>query len=133
MRDVVGRIAEFDRLSRVYARQHDKALRLNVNLARGEFSRSDQRSNQLGTICSLPAEWTIARLVVRDKNTTTGSMAISCSRHGFTPSYAVLVEDGAGRRQWLLLAGLTGELVQVDNEKEIEDIFIALGGRLHAR
>lgn len=133
MRDVTGRIAEFDRLSRVYAAQNDKALRLNIDLARREFSRSDRRGDQPGSVCRLPAGWTIEKVVMRDKEITSGSTAISCSRHGFTPSYALLIEDGKGRRQWLLLAGLTGELVKVDDEKEIADIFAALGGRSDTR
>ncbi len=133
MRDVTGHLAEFDSLTRVYARQHDRPLRLVVDLATGRISRSDERGNRIGTSYELPSGCTIARLVVPSEDITVGSMAISCSRGGFTPSYAMLIEDGSGRRQWLLWAGLTGELVRIDDEKEVEDIFTSLGGRLHAR
>lgn len=133
MRDITGQIAEFDRLTRVYARQHDQPLRIAVDLATGRISRSDERGSQLGTSCKLPPGCKIARLIAPSEDITIGSMAISCSRGGFTPSYAMLIENRGGQQQWLLWAGLTGELVRIDDEEEVKEIFALLGGRLYAR
>ena len=43
MEDVVGRIEQFDRLARVHVREHDRPLRLVVNISAGTIRRTDPR------------------------------------------------------------------------------------------
>lgn len=133
MRDVIGMIAQFDHLTRVHAREHDRPLRLVVDLNGGELGRTDEHGNQaVGAPLRLSSDYTIARLMIREEEISAGTAAVSCSRRGLTPSYAMLLEGKGGRRQWIVLAGLTGTLVKIENEEEILDIFAATGLRRNA-
>lgn len=129
MRDAAERVVDFDHLTRVYARRQDKPVRLLVDLSAGRISRTG-RSGQdvLGAALDLPAGCTIMSLVLGEKSFTVGSVAIGVSRHGLSSTYALLLRDGAGREQWILFAGMTGEVLWPEDENELRQIVSALAG-----
>lgn len=63
-----------------------------------------------------------------------GELAITCGPAGCTTSYALrIVHEPTGESTWLLVAGLTGQTILIQNESEIEDIFTHLAtGRTDA-
>jgi len=133
MKDLVGQIAAFDRLTRAYAGEHDRPLRLVVDMAGRQLRRTDERATEaLGRPLELPSGWTIGRLLIGGRDVTAASAAISFSRRGLSRSYALLIEHEAGPKQWILLAGLTGELIEADDEDRIRDILAAVGPRRDA-
>ena len=75
----------------------------------------------------MPAGFAIGRLLIGGQDATGGSASVAVSRRGLTPSYAVLIEGPGGRRQWLLAAGLTGQMVRIDDERQLRDIFEQIG------
>jgi prepilin-type N-terminal cleavage/methylation domain-containing protein len=125
MEDVMDRIARFDGNSRVLARRHDRPLRLAVNLATGELSRrSVEDGSECGPPLELPEGYRLARLLIRDREIGVGEASVSINGSALSPTYAVLVE-GPNRSLWLLVCGLTGQVVRSDDEKEIRDILEA--------
>jgi hypothetical protein len=80
----------------------------------------------------LPDGFTIQKVLVQGDDVDAGQAAIPCSRRGLTPSYALLLE-GRGRKQWVVVAGLSREMICVDHEKEAKDILAATGSGRHPR
>jgi prepilin-type N-terminal cleavage/methylation domain-containing protein len=129
----VDEIIAFDRLTRQYARQQDRAIRLLVDLSAGELRRTDEEGRgELGEPLRLASGYSVARLRLAGQDIASGQVAISCSALGLTPTYAVLLEGAGGRRQWVLVAGLSGQIVGTGDDKETENILAMLEARPHA-
>ena len=127
--DLVGAVTEFDALTRRYAREHDRAVRMVVDLGDGSIRRLDENGVELtGKMLQLPRSIDIARLWIGRTDSTAGTVSIRCSRRGLTPSYAMLLEDDDGRKRWLLIAGLTGTVEQFESDETVENIFEAIRG-----
>ena len=123
MTDVVGQIVAFEAASRRYAMEHDTAVHLRVRMQDSRIGRIDTtKAEPLGCDLYLPDGFSIARLLVRGQDLSEGEVHIRCSSRGLTPSYALLVESKQGHRQWLLVAGLTGQITRMDNEKHVREI-----------
>lgn len=128
-----GRLAVFDALTRRHAREHDRPVLLLVDLIENRIWRTDEEgSEQLGAVLRLPADVTIRRLWIGQKRITAGSASIACSRGGLTPTYAMCLEDGDGRKLRFFVAGLTGQVLRLDSDEQIEEILAALQPRGNA-
>lgn len=132
--DVIGQISAFDDLTRAYARQHDQSLLIVMELASGRLTRTDGPGGKtIGTELVLPAGYDLAGISVAKDRALGGAASIPCSRSGFTPTYAVELQDPYHKRHWLLFAGLSGQMVQIEDESQVQEIWAALGGRDDAR
>ena len=126
MRDVIGQIGQFDRLTRTYARQHDQPVLMMVDPSANRLSRlAGCKCEPIGRPMELPDGFTIARLVVGSRHVGAAAAAIQCSRRGFGPSYAILLEGPGDQRRWVLLTGLGGELLEPNDDSEVRDILAA--------
>jgi prepilin-type N-terminal cleavage/methylation domain-containing protein len=126
MGDVVGQIEQFDRLARLHARQHDRPLRLVVNMSAGTIKRTDPRgSDEPYPPLVMPDGYRLARLWVRGQAAESGGVSITCSRLGLTPSYALLLEGPAGQQKWLLATGLSGRFVEPNSDDQTRNILAA--------
>lgn len=133
MRGCIDQVVSFDRLTRAYAREQDRAVRLWVDLGAGELRRTDEEGrDQLGQSLRLPRDYRLTDLRVAGRSAGGGSMALACSAQGLTPTYAVLLEGPGGRKQWLLFAGLSGQAWEAKDEREIEGYFEACQARPYA-
>lgn len=134
MKDVIDEIGAFDQLTRTYAREHDRPVRLVVNLSAGRLSRQDEgEAEELGTALELPEGYRIARLRVRGEDLWSGRVSVRCSEWGLTPTYAMRIDGPSGKSRWVVIAGLTGELVRAEDEDELRDIIETTGIRIDAR
>ncbi len=125
MDDAAGAIADFDRTTRAAALAQDRPLRMAIALSAGKIQRADQAGHLLpGSGLVLPGAFRFSRLLLRERDIRDGEATVSCSRTGLTPTYAIELDDGS-RRQWLVVAGLTGQFLKVDSEKEAKDILAA--------
>jgi prepilin-type N-terminal cleavage/methylation domain-containing protein len=126
-------LVAFDRLTRVYARQNDRPLRLVVDLAAGELRRtSEDGRDVLGEPLRFAPGYRPARLRLAGEDVSSGLVTLSCTPPGFTPTYAVLLEGPGGRRRWVFFAGLTGQVVGAGNDEEVEQAIALLQMRRHA-
>ena len=123
MRGVLGEIAAFDRLTRTEAVENDRAMTLVIDLDAGAFRRRGPGGDERGVApLSLPSGFRIARAWLPDRELSVGRAAVTCSRLGLTPSYAVLIEGPGREYRCVLVCGLTGEVVEVKDEKEIREV-----------
>jgi prepilin-type N-terminal cleavage/methylation domain-containing protein len=133
MRDAVDAIGQFDRTTRQAARAQDRPLWLTVDLAAGTIRRvTDSGREADGAVLSLPDGFAMERLLVRGQETGDSARALTCSRSGLVPTYALLLRGG-GERRWLVVAGLTGELLEVAGEGEARELVAATGPGRYAR
>ena len=131
MRDVVGAIAHAERTTRSAASEQDRAFQLVVDLSDGRVSRSRAQGRPAGTaLVQLPQGFRVGAVLMRRRDVSGGSVSIPVSRRGLTPTYAVLI-DGGQQRQWLVFAGLTGEMVEVDREEDARRAVRTAGPRFH--
>ena len=134
MRGLVDEIKTFDHLTRTYAREHDRPLRLVADLAGGRLRRtSEDGRDAFGEALKMPAGHRIAEVRLAGRRVTSGTVALSVSARGLSPTYALRVKGPGGREQWLLVAGLTGQVTEREDEREIEQILEALRAGHHAR
>ena len=119
--DLVSELQAFDARSRVLARRHDRSVRVEVDLSRGELRRTDAETRaELGAVLKLPPGYAVARFLLAGEDLGTGRATLPVSRQGRSPSYALCLEDAKGRRRWLLAAGLSGEVTVLDGEDDDE-------------
>lgn len=144
--DAVGQIAHCDRMARLTAQRLGQPCLVRFDLDRQSVVRvvegeRDPRPGAAGR--ALPAGWRIDRVVVPRGGALPGRVAgdatpvraeagvvdVRCSTGGRSVSYAVaLVGPDEGRRQWIMVSGLTGQLTPADDEKEIENLVAMLVG-----
>jgi len=133
MRELVDCVAGFDRLTRVWAREQDRPVTIVVDMAEGELSRvaldGKDEATAVGSALVLPERFEVAEVRTVLGRNEGGRAEIPCSRRGFSASYALCLEDDSGMRQWILFAGLTGQMIQADDERQVQTIFEALAGK----
>jgi len=122
MKELAAQLAEYERLTRFQARQQDRPLRIVVDLSENEIRRTDDCGNDCGEILKVPHGCKLARLLVGREDLWGGRASVSCSRLGLTPTYALRLEQTAGGGQWLIFAGLSGELIKADDETQVQQI-----------
>ncbi|HOF17624.1 MAG TPA: prepilin-type N-terminal cleavage/methylation domain-containing protein [Phycisphaerae bacterium] len=124
--DLLDRLVQFDRLTRVQAQEHDRPMRLIVDLARGTIRRtSEDETEEYGSPLELPDGYRFVRLHIRDEDIAGGSAALVVGQTGLTPTYALEIETPDGQRRWVSFLGLTGEALLTDREENIRNILAA--------
>ena len=135
MSDVVERVAEFDLLTRTFARENDQPVWVCVNLDKNQLQRSRKEQDtykECGSAMTLPDGFSISRLMLRDNDYEHGSVMIRFSRLGLGPSYVLRLIGPSDREQWILVTGVGGQLVQITNEEEARNILDATKNRSDA-
>ena len=133
MGDVAGAVEAFDHVTRTAAVEQDRPLRMLIDLGAGRLSRLDEDGRPLPVApLVLPEGFRIARVLVREHDVADGQTTISCSRHGLTPTHALLLE-GQGQRRWLVFAGLARDALGVDDETQAKEILEVASPRRDAR
>jgi len=123
MDELVREMGDFDRLTRLYARRHDRAVRIVLDTSVGQLRRIDPITlEQLGRAMDLPNGFAISSMRIRTGEVWGSAVGVHCSRNGMTPSYAMLLHGPGRREQWVMFAGLGGRLVTVDDTRELQKI-----------
>ena len=125
LQDVAERIKQFDIHTRSYARQHGKALRVDVDLSKNCISRWDNAGNQLGQPLKLPSNFSIEKCQVASQQQVRNATLLKYSSQGMTHSYAIKLADKS-QSKWIFIIGLTGELVELENEQNVQKIMESL-------
>ncbi|MBN1941688.1 MAG: prepilin-type N-terminal cleavage/methylation domain-containing protein [Phycisphaerae bacterium] len=128
MGDVVERVAEFDLLTRTFARENDQPVWVCVDLNKNQLRRSRREEDQYkecGRAMTLPEGFSLSRLMLSQKEYDHGEITIRYSRRGLGPSYVLRLTGPGEREQWVLMTGVGGQLVQIENEEEARNILEA--------
>jgi hypothetical protein len=127
--DAVELVRSFDAGCRDAARRFGRNVRLSFNLSDGRVARleGDRTTHQ----ATLPHGTRIRMLRTAARRVSDGRIDIPCSAAGLTRTYAVRL-SGAGFEQWVLVAGITGDVTLVQDEAQLDAIFAATATRADA-
>jgi prepilin-type N-terminal cleavage/methylation domain-containing protein len=123
MQDLAERIGSVDSAMRLEATRSGRAMLLLVDLDHGRLAVLDAVSQErVGRVLDLPHAVRIEAVKVgSDTSLTHGSVLIPCSAMGYTPSYGLQLGAGVDRRR-LVVLGLTGQQVEVGDERQLDQI-----------
>lgn len=137
--DVIAQIAEFDRVARAHARSSGRSLRIVFDPQR-QTLRVESPSGHSASATSAPPPPLRLPGAVRLEEVRQGAGAVkreavegTISSAGRSRSYALTLVEPEGRRRWLFVAGLTGHVLQYDDEQQVQDIFEAITPGADAR
>jgi prepilin-type N-terminal cleavage/methylation domain-containing protein len=141
----VMQVAHADRMARLAAGCLGRACVLQFDLHRGRMVRFDGtgRERQESHSLYLPTGWRIERMVLPaermrgsglswpagGRTIDGGEVDVAFSYDGRSPSYALLLADeGDDGRVWLVFSGLTGQMIQCEDENEVHNLFAPIAG-----
>jgi len=139
--DVVSTIAHLDHTARLAAQRTGEATRLRFDLERGRVQvvRGDDHAEP--RTVALPAGFRLDRMLLQGADAaasvdvderTYGTVDVPMATSGFSVTYAVLLMSN-DETTWLVFTGLTGQLNQVTDEDELDNLFALLAtGRADA-
>jgi prepilin-type N-terminal cleavage/methylation domain-containing protein len=140
--DAVGQIAHADRRARLAARRLGKPCVLRFDLKHQRVRRLDEGQGgrrEEAHALRLSKGYRIDRIVIPSRSGTKtvacGLLDVAYAPGGRSISYAVrLVRVDSAEAVWLVLCGLTGQVVRHHDESEVYNLFAALAeGRPDAR
>jgi prepilin-type N-terminal cleavage/methylation domain-containing protein len=120
----VEELAAFDAAARQAARNFGRDVEIVFELSarRSELVRRELTPEPRETFrVSLPADVHVEQVRAAQETSSSGDVAIRCPPRGLSRSYAVRV-IGPQFDQWLLFAGLSGQVSLVTDESRIESI-----------
>ena len=120
MHDAIEQFQQADISVRTLSKNADRPVTLVISLPNGRMARTNQ--DAMDTLGSLPSDVKIERVRKGSSTIDYGSAAIAFNAGGRSDSYAIKLVNSARQRQWIIFAGLTGQMSEV-NDDEIDQIF----------
>ena len=137
--DVISRIAHADRMARLAAERSGRPCELVIDLDRQTLGRRMLREDgsvERAAEVQLPREFRIERVIRSDpagakqrsaQRFERGQVTVGYGPGGRSRSFAVMLKDKQ-QTDWLVWAGLSGQVIQTHDDKEADNIFELLGG-----
>ena len=123
--DAITQIKYLDSTSRQRAQRFNQPVDLIFDLTNSTLYRRDgSKRNDESLSASLPRGFAIDQINIAGQSTFNGEISLACSSAGLTPSYALHL-IGPNFNQWLLFAGLSGQLTLINDESTVQDILAA--------
>ncbi len=117
--DALSAVAQFDRVARQQALRLGRPLQLVFDLDDGSLRcRTGTEPDAPARTCRLDHRCRLGAVRLAGRTLSAGQTALWCSERGLTHTYAVAVDTPRGRR-WLLLAGLSGQVVEMSDEQQV--------------
>jgi len=137
MANVVGQIAHADHVTRLAAQRFGAPCVLRFDLTAQTVQRvmeTSQRVDAASHALNLPVGFRVDRIIVapsqHDRRSDT--VDVKYSTGGRSASYAVRVAS-SDDATWMVFSGLTGQMIQINDEDELENLFATLAiGRADA-
>lgn len=125
-KEVLDHLRTFDERTRQLARQQDKEFLVSIKMGRATLTRMEsEQGRPQGEDLELPKEYRLNKVLMGQEEIQVGQTSLLVSRLGLSPSYALQIEDSAGKRSWLAFAGLTGRSIELEDEQTVRDILAA--------
>ena len=128
--DAIDQLRTFDATVRQAAVAAGRATRMVLDLRTGTIARSDGGTERYRT--TLPPGYRVDQVRIGDRTVDTGQALIDVSPLGISRTYALRLH-GPTVDQWLLFAGLSGQLTLVIDESNLDAIFAQIAQPGEAR
>ena len=120
--EAINQARYLDSTARQRAQRFNQPVELIFDVTNGTISRREgSKRNDESFTASLPRGFSIDQINIAGNSIFNGAATINCSSTGLTPSYAVHL-IGPNFDQWLLFAGLSGQITFIRDEETIQDI-----------
>jgi prepilin-type N-terminal cleavage/methylation domain-containing protein len=129
--EALDRVRTFDAAARLAARRSGRAADLTFDLRAGTLARADGPAagrREVTYQATLPGGYRIDRLRATGGqagggpiDASSGLVTLYCSPDGLARTYALRVV-GPGLDQWVVFAGLTGQVTLVEDERAVDAI-----------
>jgi prepilin-type N-terminal cleavage/methylation domain-containing protein len=124
--DAIGQIKYLDSTARQRARRFNQPVEVVFDVTSSTLSRREgSKRNDESFTAALPRGFSIDQINIAGHSTFNGDASITCSPAGLTPSYAIHL-IGPNFDQWLLFAGLSGQMTLINHEETVLDILAAV-------
>ncbi len=121
MQDVVSQWKDYENQNREHARRFGKPALLVVDLVQQRVTRLDAATQEKSTATlALPQGFAITEIRMRQIAIRSGEVSIPCSSQGRTPTYGVLMTGPDGQSSRWLVTGLTGDILPLTDQEELE-------------
>lgn len=128
-RQAVEQVGASDASARQAARRSGRDVELIIDLSEQQLIRRESREDTRGTLrTSLPAGFRIDQIRTGERVVSAGTISIRCSPQGLSRTYALRLV-GPEFDQWLLVAGLSGQMKALNDESLVASIFAELSRR----
>jgi prepilin-type N-terminal cleavage/methylation domain-containing protein len=118
--EVADQVTFMDQLARQRARRGDRQVELTFDLPGGRIERRDVDGEHHIT---LPRGYEMTNLIVNRQSGGRRLVKVAVDRSGYSPSYAVRIIGPDHESRWILIAGLSGQAITLDGDKELDDAF----------
>jgi prepilin-type N-terminal cleavage/methylation domain-containing protein len=123
MKDAMERVGSADALLRDDAQNAGRPMRLVFAPQTGAILRASPSSEEQAVrISQLPPDVRIDRVLPDESADSEEEKGIAISPAGRSRSYAVLLVGTDDRRQWIGIAGLTGQVVNLNDDDQAEQL-----------
>jgi prepilin-type N-terminal cleavage/methylation domain-containing protein len=120
--DAISQIKYLDSSARQRAQRFNQPVDLIFDLTNSTLSRREgSKRNDESFTASLPRGFSIDQINISGQSAFNGQISLTCSAAGLTPSYALHLV-GPNFDQWLLFAGLSGQMTVIKDEESVQDI-----------
>jgi prepilin-type N-terminal cleavage/methylation domain-containing protein len=120
--DAIEQIKYLDSTARHRAQRFNQPVEIIFDLTNSTLSRREaSKRNDESFTTSLPSGFSIDQINIAGHSTFNGEASLNCSPTGLTPSYAIHL-IGPNFDQWLLFAGLSGQMTLIQDEATVQDI-----------
>jgi prepilin-type N-terminal cleavage/methylation domain-containing protein len=121
-------IEQFDATLRQHARRFGRPAELTIDITQHRFTITADESRSEARQFQLRPDVKIAAVRTAGLQSTYGTIAIGVSRNGSTPSYALHLVSTQGAERWIVVLGLVGQVLHVDDEQEVQALLSPEGG-----
>jgi len=122
----VERLAALDGALRSHAARHAAACRLKLDLDAGEIERVSGGEDRIARTLALSGAVRLSRFLSATRDTGHGTIHVDYSPQGTSESFALQLQVGDGESRWLLFAGVTGQITEWEEQRDVERILHTL-------
>ena len=119
--EMISHFNQVETLAREHALSHRAAAQMLIDPVRNEYTVFDNNPENMGGQISGILD--VMKVRVGNSRETFSQVSIPISSRGQTPTYALAIGNTQEKVLWILVIGLSGEIVQTFDESLVEAAF----------